>query len=208
MQNLKVMIISDTNKVLVNFFSNSKKHINIIIQQTHMPSKKWFMKFSNTKKVEINPYNHGILKSVKKFENKIIKILGNCAEIEHRGASALGIAGKGEVDFYVRVAKKDFDLCLKKLTKFFGSPDKLEKLRARFNRTYTGIEFEIILIYKNHIDEITGRLFFNYLKEHPKELRKYEELKKKYAKVSEKEYYIQKDKFIRRILKLARNRVV
>jgi len=79
----------------------------------------------------------------------------------------------------------------------------VEELRARFNSIYKGIDVEIILIHKNHPDEIEGRKFFNYLKTHPEALKEYERVKKKYAQVSEREYYLQKDKFIKKILKLA-----
>jgi GrpB-like predicted nucleotidyltransferase (UPF0157 family) len=134
----------------------------------------------------------------------LLQFLGKGAEIEHRGASALGISGKGEVDIYVRVTPLQFKYFLKKLTNLYGTPGSLEEARARFNQIYRGVEFEIMLVHKDSPDEIEGRIFFNYLKTHPQALKEYEQIKKKYAKVSKREYYIQKDKFIRKILRIAK----
>jgi len=169
-----------------------------------MPAPKgWFDKFSTTRKVKILPPNPILNELGGEFLDYLRKLLGKDIEIERRGASTLGILGKGEMDIYVRVFPEQFSRCLKILKEKYGEPGGVEELRARFNSFYKGIEAEIILIYKNHPDEIEGRKFFNYLKTHPEALKKYEMTKKKYAQVSEREYYIQKDKFIKKILSLA-----
>ena len=169
-----------------------------------MPAPKgWFDKFSTTEKVKILPPNPRLNELGEEFLDFLTHLLGKDIEIERRGASTLGISGKGEMDIYVRVFPEQFSRCLKILKEKYGKPGGVEELRARFNSIYKGIEVEIILIHKDHPDEIEGRKFFNYLKTHPEALKEYERVKKKYAQVSEREYYLQKDKFIKKILKLA-----
>lgn len=167
-----------------------------------MPAPKgWFDKFSTTEKVKILPPNPRLNQIGEEFLDYLRNLLGKDIEIERRGASTLGISGKGEMDIYVRVLPEQFSKCLKILKKKYGEPGRIEELRARFNSKYEGIDVEIILINKDHPDEIEGRKFFSYLKTHPESLKEYEVVKKKSAQISEREYYLQKDKFIRKILK-------
>ncbi|MBU3913869.1 MAG: GrpB family protein [Nanoarchaeota archaeon] len=170
-----------------------------------MPAPKgWFDKFSATEKVKILPHNPKIHEIAEEFIKSLHKLIGKKIEIERRGASTLGISGKGEIDLYVRVFPEQFSRCLRLLKERFGEPQGVESgRRARFNYFERGIEIEIILIHKDHPDEIEGRKFFNYLKMHPKALKEYERVKKKYAQISEREYYLQKAKFIAEIIKLA-----
>jgi GrpB-like predicted nucleotidyltransferase (UPF0157 family) len=169
--------------------------------------KVWFKKFSKTKKVKIVKFNPRILKLVEEFSTKLAKLLGKRVEIEHRGSTALGISGHGEVDLYLRVKnRKDFQGAFAKLKKRFGEPGSYypREPRARFNYVYKGVEFEQMLVLHKTIDEIEGRLFFYYLKSHTELLPEYEAIKRKYAKVSKYKYQIEKHKFIHNVLRLAR----
>ena len=167
-----------------------------------MVSRSWFMKFSPTKPVKIVPYNPKILVIVNEFTKLLRKTIGNNVTIEHRGATALGISGVGEVDLYIMVSPKKWKKILSKLEKKFGKPGSLDHEWARFNQVYKNIEFEIMLVHENCKDNIENQIFFNHLKSNKKDLERYEQLKVKYSRVSEREYYLQKDKFIKRILKL------
>lgn len=167
----------------------------------------WFRKFSKSKKVKIVPYDPRISKLVGRLGNSLLKLLGNSVEIEHRGSTALGISGQGEVDLYLRVKnRKEFAEAFAKLKTKFGEPGSYypNEPRARFNYTYRGIEFELMLVLHSAIDELEGRLFFDYLKKHPELLPKYESVKRKAARLSKYDYQITKHKFVHKVLKLAR----
>lgn len=169
--------------------------------------KGWYRKFSKSKKVKIKEHNPELLQIVSDVKTKLRKILGKSVEIEHRGSSALGISGAGEVDLYLRVKnRKDFQAAFEKLKKEFGEPGSYypDEPRARFNKIYKGVEFEQMLVLGSAYDEYTGRLFFNYIKGKPLLLKEYEAIKRKYAKVSKYKYQIEKSRFVRRILRLAK----
>lgn len=169
--------------------------------------KNWFKKFSKTKKVRIMKFSPKLFSIVKDLRKKLNRLLGKSVEIEHRGSTALGISGAGEVDLYLRVKnRKEFEKALIKLKKKFGKPDSYysDEPRARFNYAYKDIEFELMLVLCNAIDEIEGRLFFNYMKSHPALLPKYEAIKTKCAKVSRYKYQIEKNRFVCKVLHLAR----
>jgi len=160
----------------------------------------WFMKFSDTKRVKVvqsDPKSNILFNEFKKI---LIKQLGDI-EITHLGATALGISGHGEIDLYIPTTHTKFNYLLEKLTKLYGKPGSLDEEWARFNHTYKKNEFEIMLVHKNCSDYKNTLNFFNYLKANPKDAKKYEQLKEKYASISEREYYNQKGKFVRTILK-------
>jgi len=166
-------------------------------------SKKWFLKFSPTKPVKIIPHNPKILDLVKEFTKILRKTVGD-VEIQHRGATALGISGEGEVDLYIMVSPKKWLELLKPLENKFGKPGSIDHEWARFNHIYKGTEFEIMLVHKHCRDNVENRVFFNYLKSHTKARKDYEKLKAKYAKVSKREYQLQKDTFVKKIMTLNR----
>jgi len=169
--------------------------------------KGWYKKFSKIKKVEIKEHNPELFQIVSDVRTKLGKLLGKTVEIEHRGSSALGISGAGEVDLYLRVKnRKDFHVAFEKLKKEFGEPGSYypDEPRARFNKIYKGVEFEQMLVLESAPDECEGRMFFNYMKNRSKLLKAYEAIKKKYAKVSKYKYQIEKSRFVRRILRLAK----
>jgi GrpB-like predicted nucleotidyltransferase (UPF0157 family) len=161
----------------------------------------WFMKFSNTKKVKIVQYDPKIKDIFEEFKQILIQQLGKI-EIKHMGASALSISGQGEIDLYIPTTPTKFNSLVKEITKLYGKPGSLDNDWARFNYTYKNTEIEIMVMHKNCSDYIDNTMFFNYLKTHPIDAKKYEQLKQKYAKVSKREYYKQKGIFIRNILKL------
>ncbi len=180
--------------------------LNNMVERKAIP-RGWFRKFSRTKTVKIHRFDRAIFGAVKRVKAKLRKLLGKSVEIEHRGSTALGISGQGEVDLYLRVrGKKDFELAFEKLRKNFGWPGSYypDEPRARFNYNHKGVKFEIMLVLQNAVDEVEGRLFFNYLKQHKDILKRYEELKLKYALRSKYEYQIAKHKFITKILDAAK----
>src|SRR5437588_583918 len=112
--------------------------------------KKWINHLSDTDAVKIVPYNQKVKEIFSKQKTELQSILGNDTAIVHRGASSLGIPGKGEVDLYIPVEESQFDSYLEKLQKAYGDSNSLyHKERARFNRKHEGILVEIFLINQN-----------------------------------------------------------
>lgn len=82
-----------------------------------------------------------------KQKKELLEILDRKSLIVHRGASGLGISGKGELDIYVPVSLEHFDSILKLLINAYGKPGSLyPEERARFNRKIEDIPVEIFLI--------------------------------------------------------------
>jgi len=87
-----------------------------------------------------------------KIKKDLIDNIGN-VRVSLRGSTLLGISGQGEVDLYIPVAKKNFNSCLKKLTKYLGNPGSVYELRrVRFVKYIDDIKVEIFLINKNSRD--------------------------------------------------------
>lgn len=163
---------------------------------TELPDS-YFERFAN-RPVKIIPYDPKAKVVTSKYILKLRDLLSNFkVEILHRGSTAFGIAGKGEIELGVFPVKKDWGGVIDKLKSHFGKVDNEEENYARFNDDYEGFEIEVILM-RGKDAEIDKRLT-EYLKTHPKLLKEYESIKYKYA-FSKKEYMIQKDKFFRRVV--------
>lgn len=87
-----------------------------------------------------------------KIKKDLIDNIGNI-RVSLRGSTLLGISGQGEVDLYIPVAKKDFNIYLKKLINYLGDPGSIYDLRrVRFVKYIDNIKIEIFLINKNSRD--------------------------------------------------------
>lgn len=166
----------------------------------------WLNHLSDTNKVKILPYNPKVKDIFEVEKEEIQSILGKDVEVVHRGASNMGISGKGDLDLYIPVKVADFDIYLNKLVKSFGKPGSLyPSERARWNKEVDNIEVEIFLINKEHPAWIESSIFENYLKTHSEALEEYRIIKEKAEGVSTREYYRIKLEFMNKILELAKN---
>src|SRR3989344_8953894 len=80
---------------------------------------KYLLKIPEDKKVKIVPYNPRVKEVVVDIKSKITKE-GIDLEVAHMGASALGIAGQGDIDLYILCKEEDFNLYIPRLEKLFG----------------------------------------------------------------------------------------
>lgn len=159
--------------------------------------RKYFNKFSD-KPVKIKPFDPNSQKIAREYIQVLRKLLGDLdLEFIHRGSTAFGIAGKGDIEIGVYPRQSDWDRVLKKLTQKYGEAGNVENNYARFNDLYNGQEIEVIVM-KGHEAEVDRELT-NFLIIRPDLLKEYEKLKFKYA-FSKKEYMIQKDKFLNRVV--------
>ncbi|MCX6783905.1 MAG: hypothetical protein NT141_02450 [candidate division WWE3 bacterium] len=157
----------------------------------------YFLKYS-TKPVKIKPYDpqQTILGGF--YISKISGYLkGIDAEVKLRGSSLFKIAGKGEVEVGVYLDEANWDLAIKEISKYFGKPENIESNYVKFNDVYEGKENEIILL-KGHEAEVDKKLH-SYLVGHPKLLKEYAEVKKKYC-FSKREYNIRKNDFLSSVI--------
>ena len=157
----------------------------------------YFAKFTN-KQVRLYPFNPKSRVVAKKYILKLERLLSEFnLEIIHRGSTAFGIAGKGEIEIGVYPKTKDWTLVLKCLTKFIGKLDNLETNYARFNDRFQDFEVEIIVLKGS--DAKIDRQLTEYLKSNSEVLNQYEKMKYQFA-YSKKEYMIAKDKFFRKLV--------
>jgi len=156
----------------------------------------WISHLSNERKIEILPYNPAIKDIFEVIKKEILDFLPE-VNVLHRGSTALGILGQGEIDLYIPVLKKDFDNYLEKLINHFGEPGSLYHCkRARFVKYIDNIKIEIFLINEETNDWKNSVKFENYLRKNKSALEKYEKLKQEANGLSVREYYRRKLEFI------------
>jgi hypothetical protein len=93
----------------------------------------YFERFSDTEPVTLRPYDPAVGGLVRRYVCDLREIVGPEPEIEHRGATALHMLGKGEIDLHVRVDGAGFQAVYRRLRAALGGPGSLEPHRARFN---------------------------------------------------------------------------
>ena len=160
----------------------------------------YFERFSDTRPVSLRPYDPAVEELVQRYVRRLRALVGPEPEIEHRGATALHMLGKGEIDLYVRVDGAAFQAVYDRLRAALGEAGSLEPHRARFNDEIDGVEVEVQLVDRDHPEERAGRAFFHYLQAHPEAVEAYAAVKRQYAPISRRAYYRAKYGFVRAIL--------
>ncbi|MFA6547937.1 MAG: GrpB family protein [Candidatus Magasanikbacteria bacterium] len=160
----------------------------------------WLKHLSDTEKVSIIPYNPKTEEVFRKIKNELIEILGK-VRILHKGSTALKISGQGEIDLYIPIGKRGFNIFVEKLSQCLGAPGSLYVLeRARFVKYIDDIKIEIFVINKNNDSWKKSVRFEKYLKNNLKALAEYEGIKNKANGLSIRQYYTLKTIFINKIL--------
>ncbi len=157
----------------------------------------YFDKFSD-KPVLVKPYDPKSKQLAKEYISSLEDMLSDFdVEIIHRGSTAFGISGKGDIEIGVFPSEEDWKSVVSKLVNEFGESGNVENDYVRFNDERDDYEIEIILL-KGEAAKIDIALT-KFLLEHSESLKKYEEIKKKYS-YSKREYQIQKDVFLRGVI--------
>lgn len=163
--------------------------------------KKWIDHLSDDSKIKIVPFDTSSQEKFEKVKLLIQSKLGNEIQIEHRGATSLGISGQDEIDIYIPVLPDEFNKYIKLLTELFGKSRSYYALeRARFATSEKGKRIDVFLINKEGSGWTENLRFENFLKEHPQVLEEYRKLKESGDGLSTKEYYRRKIEFINDIL--------
>lgn len=163
--------------------------------------KEWINHLSDDSKIKIVPFDPSSQEKFEKVKLLIQSKLGHETQIEHRGATSLGISGQDEIDIYIPVLRGDFNKYLKPLTELFGEPRSHYAFgRARYVTSIDGKHVDVFLINKEGSGWTEGLRFENYLKENPQVLEEYRKLKESGDGFSTREYYRRKIEFINDIL--------
>ena len=162
---------------------------------------KWIQNLSNESIISIVPFDPGCHKKFESVKSIIQSKLGKQQNVEHRGASSLGISGQDEIDIHVPVLAKDFNNMLIPLSELFGPARGHYPLeRARFNTFIEGKKVEIFLINEESQAWIEGQKFYWYFKNNPEGLEEYRILKESGNGLTTREYYRRKLEFLNAIL--------
>lgn len=160
---------------------------------------KWIDSLSD-RKISVVPYDPRTDELFAKAKEKIFSILGSEVNVEHCGASSLGISGQDEIDVSIVVEKEKFEEYVPLLEKVFGQVRSRYESRTRFEVKVEGKKIDLKIIDGNHPNYLEGKVFENYLRSHPQDLERYRILKEEADGMTVKEYYRRKTEFINEIL--------
>lgn len=165
----------------------------------------WLQHLTPGRPVRIIPYDPQVKVAFAKVQQELQSILGSSIDIQHRGASAMGISGKGDLDIYVPVVVTAFDQTVDTVTKHYGQPGSLYPLqRARWNLMVDGFETEVFVICSEHESWHDTLTIETYLWSHPDVMEQYRTLKEEAEGVDIREYYRRKIEFYNEILSRAK----
>lgn len=163
-------------------------------------------------KYVFKPYNPIFAELFEKESSRLKKLLSKDSLIEHVGSTAIpGLGGKGIIDILIAVPKNKFQNASKKLQEagYAFRPQASTETRLFFRQDLPdpveGIRrYHIHLTFTGSKDWIEVLAFRDFLRIHPKELKKYREIKKRAvgeAKGEGQKYRDMKESFIQGIIK-------
>jgi len=163
---------------------------------------KWLAHLNDSDSVKIYPVDLKANDKFEKIKKQIQSVLGQEINVEHCGATSLGISGQGELDIYIPISPDSFDKIINLVINIFGKPGSLYPLeRARFATTIDNTKTEVFVINEKSKGWVDCCRFEKYLKENPKILKDYERLKHEGQGMSTQKYYRRKVEFINNVLK-------
>ncbi|MCX6713446.1 MAG: GrpB family protein [Candidatus Vogelbacteria bacterium] len=164
---------------------------------------KWIDHLSDSDLIEIFPYDPRAEEVFKIVREKIQTALGKEINVEHHGATSLGISGQDEVDIYLPVDPSKFNQMVDLLTGVFGPPGSIYEQRARFPFQVDGKRTDVFVVKADEPGWKDSLRFENYLKNNHTALDDYRVLKETGHGLSLREYYRRKIEFINSILEKA-----
>lgn len=166
------------------------------------------------KKYEFKPYNSKFPKLFEEEKNRLAQFLKGNYLIEHIGSTAVpGLGGKGIIDIMIAVPKKQMKIFSQKAQKagYIFRPEAGSKDRL-FLRTEYPEDFTKKAVYHLHITYPEGNdwkeaiAFRDYLRAHPKDLKRYAEIKIQASKKANEDteiYMKEKETILKEILSKA-----
>ncbi len=161
----------------------------------------YFLKYRETpvKLKEYDPRQQLIADKYTKRLNRLLKDVS--AKISVRGSTLFKIYSKGEVEIGIYTNEENWKIVSKILTSEFGQPEVVESNYLRFNSLYTEHDREVELIVLKGYEALVDIKLHEYLLNHPDLLVEYVAVKKKSC-FSKREYQIQKDKFLNKVIEM------
>ena len=121
-------------------------------------------------------------------------------EVLYTGASALGIAGKNDIDISVLDKIENFDSHLPKFIEILGQPLKIGRKNIRWEFKKDGYDIDIYLTDKDSPQIKEQKKTFELLRDNPSILEEYRKLKENAHGLKRHEYQKRKYEFYNRIL--------
>lgn len=159
----------------------------------------YLAKQPDDKMVQVLPWDEKGLDIANEVIKEIKSVLPN-NEVIFIGSLPLGIAGQKDIDLSVMSHENEFPLYRPKLEQRFGVPDKLGKTSIGWHFDRKGWEVGIYLTDPKTSQVSEQIQVFNMLKDNPKLLKEYEQIKLAASNRTYKEYQIAKYEFYNRIL--------
>ena len=161
----------------------------------------WLAHLSDSYQVKIQPYDPQVTEIFQEVKKEIQLLLGPETEVLHKGASAWGISGKGDVDIYIPVPANKFETTASILKETFGKPGSFYPLeRVRWTRNVKDYEVEIFVMNKASQRWKDSLVFWREMETNPKALEQYRILKEKAEGLTVREYYREKLEFYNQVL--------
>lgn len=149
--------------------------------------------------VSICPFDPMVTKIAEDIIQPIVSIYPDL-EVEHMGASALGISGQNDIDIYAFSDPKDFDKFLPGLINLFGEPLHKHETFCEWKFNKGGYDIEFYLTARNSETMQKQIKIFETLKNNLDLLKEYENLKSSMNGKSFREYQEKKYEFYHKIL--------
>lgn len=156
-------------------------------------------KIPKDKKVRIYPFNSRVTEIAEEIINSVHRIYPDL-EIKHMGASSLKISGQNDIDIYAFSNPNDFEKYLPGLIKVFGKPLHKHKTFIEWGFNKVGFDVQFCLTQKDSPTMQKQIKVFEILKNNPKLLKEYEDLKSSMNGKSFKEYQEKKYEFYHKAL--------
>lgn len=156
-------------------------------------------KIPGDKKVFTHPFNPQATITAERII-ELIKNMYPALEVKHMGASALKISGQNDLDIYAFSNPIDFDRYLPGLIKILGKPLHVHDTFIEWGFSKNGFNVQFYLTQKDSPTMQKQIEVFETLKNDPKLLKDYENLKNSLNGKSFKEYQESKYRFYNRIL--------
>lgn len=168
-------------------------------QLPKFPENYW-LKFSNDP-VDIKTFDPKSTQIAKDYIHQLQILLKDLSieHIYHRGSTYLGVAGKGDIEIGITPKANHWFQSIVTLANHYQAIGNLDQDYCRFNDHFQKSDIEIILL-KGYSAEVDRKLH-KFLLEHPQLLIEYSNIKGKYS-FSKRQYYINKDRFFRKVIKM------
>ena len=161
--------------------------------------RKYLETISESEIAVIKPWDHKTTEIANELMEKI-KSATPDLDVLYTGASALGIPGQNDIDFNILSPTQDFNKYLLDLIKVLGQPQKVGEKNVRWEIVKDGYNIDVYLADADSRETREQKLVFMLLKDNPKLLEEYKDIKEASNGLPLREYMRRKYEFYNRII--------